>query len=252
MLSVSKRRSSKYLDAEGEIIPMSADELRQISRRRNRWLIVLAATLLLGAIALVFIARDYFSLRANLSRSPQEFVTAYHGGLPNLNDPTEVFIRLDDRSGATWHMTAFHDSEFHEGEPFDDGIERLEGLVDIPDRDEFGQLGVYTNVLDPQSVQANGSLVMMWFTTGAHARRAIMAEEDVFVDPAVERERDTYWMGSFLVHYSPVGAQVDRTEGLRAFFPYFVQCPMSSGECEAPPELVAFDDWVERGAVGKR
>lgn len=237
-------------DADGNLIPMSDEELDALDARRRKLAVVLGVA---GLVAVIVIALLLFQfLRVGWQgRSALEDATTFSTSQPTQINAEAIEYRLDRVSGFSWGLTSWGEN-FGRGKvdgTLDEGLDRLADRLTLPGDAEITT--IYTNLTDARSVRRHGHLLMVRFARNTPARDFLMTEPTVFDDPAVEELRDTYWSGTTLIFYSPTGAEEDRTYQLRRFLPEFAACPKNTKPCVPAAEHVDFSDWAPRAPLSK-
>ena len=154
-------------------------------------------------------------------------------------EPAKLLERLDTNTGAEWSAELFQDLHpVHGGVPLRGNakaLRRLEAVLKLPDLRENGLLGVSTNAMNPASVKQNGALAVLWFRGSPQAQDWLVANQDVFTDPALTGDVSTWWAGTLAVHYLPSGV-ADRTSAFEQWMKEAVTCPTHGFACTLTPD----------------
>lgn len=244
------RNTIERFDAEGNVIAMTDAELDALDAKRRRLLLVFGVIGLIAAIVIA-LALSMFLKVGWQGRTALDDVSQFSNSDPTQINAKTLEYRLDQASGFDWGLSTWG-LGFGRG-PMDgsleDGLDQISPEARLPVDAEV--TSIYTNLANPQSVRENGRLLIVRFARNSPAREFLMAEPTVFVNPAVEELRDTYWSGAAVIFYSPTGAEEDRTYQIRKFLPEFAACPKNTKVCVPGSDLTEFDDWAPRAPLSK-
>lgn len=164
---------------------------------------------------------------------PLDYVTIAHRRDPVTADPDALVRRLERGSEASWRLRQLYVGVPRGPESLPQSAERLGELVDLPQGDHWRLAATFTNVLDAESVAANGRLLVLWFQGSNNAHDRLLEDPPVFPDQAVEDARRTWWAGELVVYYSPEGAATDHTGAVDRWAREITVCPTHANPCDS-------------------
>lgn len=167
---------------------------------------------------------------------PLGYATIVDKSRPIVPVPLQNIERLEKNTNTDWHISLFQDQHPGKGgqrlATNPRGLKRLKAEVAVPDLKDYDVEGVFTNVLDEQSVAANGALYVVWFKFAPRTSLWLRQDVPIFIDKAVDERRKTYLAGQYAIYYAPPTTGTDWTSKVDRWVAEVVQCPTHAAPCD--------------------
>lgn len=165
------------------------------------------------------------------------YVEVIHEAAPNGPNVDAVLERLDKNTGTRWDNKQYYIGLKSGPQSLPVHRRSLLEHVAVPDGEGLRLAAVLTNVLDAASVRANGRFLVIWFQVSPSTGDWLRTDPKIFMDPAAEDARETFWAGEFAIYYSAAGSEKDHGRAVEQWAKEITACSSHSNACELPPGL---------------